>query len=406
MTRISGEMKIATALTTKVDAEGMARELAEQICASLDGRPVDACLLFASAHFEDRLSQLALEIHELVQPRAFIGGTAEAVIHGDHEYEGQPALALWAAHLPEVHAASFHLSEGDLARLDSPAAIHEGLGIPPDAAPHFVLLADPFSFDPSENLLTLLGRLRAAYADRPAIGGLASAGEEPGQNRLIFDGQTLRHGLVGIALWGNVRMDAVVSQGCRPIGHHMVITRAERNVIYELGGKSPLEVVKHLILDIEPRDRKLLQQRGLLVGCVINEYQKEFAAGDFLIRNPIGFDEDSGAMAVNDLIRTGQTVQFHVRDGHSATEDLEARLSTVRQRPPAGALLFTCNGRGTRLFNRRDHDARMVYEVGDHIPVAGCFCAGEIGPIGQRNFLHGHTASIGFFRPAKPDAHA
>lgn len=188
-------------------------------------------------HFEDRLQTLALEIHELLQPHTFIGVTAEAVIGGDQEYECQPALVLWAAHLPGVGVTSFHLSAEDLKRFESPEQLREHLSVPAEPAPDFILLADPFTFDPTPVLLTLLDQLQAAYPGRSAIGGLASGGEAPGQNRLIFDGQTLHHGLVGVGLWGDVHVDTVVSQGCRPIGRHMVVTRADGNVIYELGGK-------------------------------------------------------------------------------------------------------------------------------------------------------------------------
>lgn len=400
------QMRITTAVTAAVDGDDQARILTEQVQAGLGGDAVHLCLLFASAHFEDRLQNLALEIHELLQPRAFIGVTAEAVIGGDQEYECQPALVLWAAHLPGVGVRSFHLSAEDLKRFESPEQLREHLSVPAEPAPDFILLADPFTFDPTPVLLTLLEQLQAAYPGRPAIGGLASGGEAPGQNRLVFDGQTLHHGLVGVGLWGDVHVDTVVSQGCRPIGRHMVVTRADGNVIYELGGKPPLETVKQLLVKLETRDRRLLQRRGLLVGCAINEYQKEFSQGDFLIRNPIGFDSSSGAMAVNDLIRTGQTVQFHVRDGTTASQDLGDMLSMARDVPAAGALLFSCSARGTHLFNRRHHDARAVCDACGGIPLAGFFCAGEIGPVGEQNYVHAHTASIGLFRPARatPDA--
>jgi small ligand-binding sensory domain FIST len=396
-------MRMAVAVVTAVATDAPAEQLAGQVQAALGGGPADLCFAFASAHFEDTLETLAEEIHDRLPARTMAGVTAEAVIVGDHEYECQPALALWAARLPGVHVCSFHLSAEDLERLETPEQLQEHLNVPAGSNPSFILLADPFTFNPTPALLTLLERLEAAYPGRPVLGGLASAADAPGQNRLIFDGQTLRHGLVGVALWGNIHVDTVVSQGCRPIGHHMVVTRADGNIIYELGGRPPLEVVKQMLVEIGPRDRQLLQRRGLLVGRAINEYQPRFAARDFLIRDPLGFDAASGAMAVNDLIRTGQTVQFHVRDGATAAEDLDSMLSTVRRRPAKGALLFTCNGRGTRLFGHRHHDARMVQDAAGAIPAAGFFCAGEIGPVGRRNFLHGHTASIGFFRPTHPE---
>ena len=396
-------MKIATAFTRAIKGDDTALALATHIRSGLGDLPVDLGFIFASAHYEEELQRLALELHELLRARTFVGVTAEGVIHADQEYESQPALAVWAANMPDVTVRSFHLAESDLERLQDPEPFRDHVGAPADVDPNFILLGDPFTFSATPGLVTLLDQLNHVYPGRPVLGGMASAADEPGQNLLVFDGYTLRHGMVGVALWGNINLEMVVSQGCRPIGRHLVVTRADGNIIHELSGQPPLEVVKQLLVNAPARDRLLLQRRGLLVGYAINEYQKEFTQGDFLIRLPIGFDPESGAMAINDLIRTGQTVQFQVRDESSATNDLDHALARERDRPAAGALLFTCNGRGTRLFNHRSHDARMIYDACGALPMAGFFAAGEIAPIGRRSFLNGQTASIGFFRPRTND---
>jgi len=385
-------MKIAAVARHEMGGAEMGRALGDDLLAEFAGERVDLCMLFATAHFEDEIERIVASIHERVRPGAFVGTTGETVIWDSHEYEGRPAMALWGARLPGVDVASFHLSQDDLERLEEPAAWHDYLGVSADREPHFVLLGDPFSF----NILEALERLGAAYPGRPAIGGLASAGDEPGQNVVMFEGQPLRQGMCGVALSGNIVVETVVSQGCRPIGHHMVITGAERNVIREIGGRPPLAVVIETLRECSARDVELARTGGLLVGRVINEQQQNFASGDFLIRNPIGFEQETGALALNDLVRTGQTIQFHVRDGASADDDLTALLAAQPRGPVAGALLFTCNGRGTQLFPERDHDARAVARRSR--PVAGLFCAGEIGPIGPRNYVHAHTASVGFFR--------
>ena len=266
----------------------------------------------------------------------------------------------------------------------------------PEEKPAFILLNDPYSF----NLLDLLERFEKLYPGQPAIGGIASAGEAPGQNTMIFDGQPLHQGLCGVALSGNVRIDTVVSQGCRPIGRHLVITEAERNIIRQLGGQPPLQVLIETLQNCSTHDIELARSGGLLIGRAISEQQPAYARGDFLIRNAIGFEQDTGAMAVNDLVQTGQTIQFHVRDSASAAADLASLLGARPRGMSAGALLFTCNGRGTRLFKDRHHDAMAVTRSGNALPVAGLFCAGEIGPVGLRNYVHGYTASVAFFRPA------
>lgn len=384
---------VATALVDEVECDDLVDELAAEIVEKLGGRSVDVCLLFASPDFADDLADIGPLIHERLGPRAFVGGSGEAVICDKFEYEEQPAIALWAAHLPRARAAAFHVSQDDLERLEEPAAWHEHLGVGRDDAPCFVLLADPFTLD----VLALLDRLGEAYPQRPAIGGISSA-SEPGQNVLIFEGQALRHGACGVALWGEIVLDTVVSQGCRPIGRHLIVTDGEANVIRALGGKPALTMIVETLRECSQRDIHLLRSGGLLIGRAVDERRP----GDFVIRNPIGFDDSSGAMMINDLVRPGQTVQFHVRDRVWAAEGLVSSLGARPRRSAAGALLFTCNGRGRELFRRPHHDARAVARACGARPLAGLFCAGEIAPVGGRNFIHGYSASVGFFCPSDP----
>jgi small ligand-binding sensory domain FIST len=195
-----------------------------------------------------------------------------------------------------------------------------------------------------------------------------------------------------------VTVRTVVSQGCRPIGHPYVVTRGDRNFVEELAGRPALERLRDLARDVDDADRELLRS-GLHVGFVVDEHQADFGRGDFIVRNVLGGDDRSGSLAVGDHVHVGQTLQFHVRDAAAADEDLRELLEAHRDagRRPEGALLFTCNGRGRHLFGVDDHDAAAVAEVLGTIPTAGMFCAGEIGPVGGRNFLHGFTASLALF---------
>lgn len=390
-------MRIATAVSHSDRPEEVAAHLSEAVGLGLDGQRVDLCMLFASAHYEEQIDSLTQHLTERLGPRAFVGATAEAVICGEREYERQPAVVIWAASLPGVTASAFHLTQEDLERLNTPEGLAEHIGVSAADRPYFLLMGDPFS----TNISQLLTRMEAAFPGRPCIGGMASAGERPGQNRLIFNGAVLQRGISGVELHGNLQIDTLVSQGCRPIGRHMVITRGEQNLIHQLGGRAARTALEETLRECPPADLDLIRTRGLLIGRVINEYQPNFGPGDFLIRNPLGFDE-SGALAVNDFVRTGQTVQFHVRDGRSAGEDLDALLGESSGPGASGALLFTCNGRGTRLFSAPHRDARAVADACGAPPLAGFFAAGEIGPVGRRNFVHGHTASIAFFRASDP----
>jgi small ligand-binding sensory domain FIST len=230
---------------------------------------------------------------------------------------------------------------------------------------------------------------------------MASGGAQPGENRLLLGAQTHAEGAVAVHVSGPVRLKTVVSQGCRPIGRPLVVTKAERNIIYELGGK-PALVQLRAIFDTLPTSEQRLVQRALHVGRVVSEYQDRFDQGDFLVRNVLGIDAASGAIAIGDYLRPGQTVQFHIRDEHAADAELAQLLSAAKQAsgsPPAGALLFTCNGRGTRMFSQPHHDAAAVERAFGPIPLAGFFAQGELGPIGQHNFIHGFTASIGLLLP-------
>ncbi|MCX7620196.1 MAG: FIST C-terminal domain-containing protein, partial [Acidimicrobiales bacterium] len=255
---------------------------------------------------------------------------------------------------------------------------------------HLLLLADPASF-PIEDLLALTA---ARHPRLTIIGGVASAGFAPGANRLVLDGHSFDDGAVGVLLPTDaINLETVVSQGCRPIGDPFTVTRAERNVVFEIAGRPALEKLVQ-ILGTLPEAERQLARSGLYIGLVIDEHKLDFDRGDFLVRNVIGVDHESGAVAVNDLVPLGATVQFQVRDAEAADDDLRALL---KGRDAAAALVFTCNGRGTRLFGEPDHDARVITDLTGSRATAGMFCAGEIGPIGGRSFLHGFTASMAIF---------
>jgi small ligand-binding sensory domain FIST len=232
-----------------------------------------------------------------------------------------------------------------------------------------------------------------------AIGGMASGSQSPGENRFVLNGAVYDSGAVAVELEGPVKIRTVVSQGCRPIGRSLIVTKVDQNIIRELGRRPALEVFRAVFADLPDEDRARVQQ-GLHIGRVINEYQETFERGDFLVRNVMGAD-DAGGVAITDVVRVGQTVQFHVRDADTADEDLRSLLNRARQNRRgagvAGALLFTCNGRGSRLFSTPDHDVSTIHAIEGKIPVAGFFAMGEIGPVGGQNFVHGFTASIALF---------
>jgi small ligand-binding sensory domain FIST len=258
-----------------------------------------------------------------------------------------------------------------------------------------IMLADPFSF-PADGLLAELNDEPGAPA---VVGGLASGGTRPGEHRLFAGTDVVEEGAVAIALQG-ARMRTVVSQGCLPIGPEMVITAAEGSTVLELAGMPALMKLQEVVEALEPGERALALD-GLLAGLVIDENTPDYERGDFLVRAIQGGDRDTGALVVGERVRVGQTMRFHVRDAASADDDLRAALREVRggdgHGEPGGALLFSCNGRGTRMFPTDDHDATAIADELARIPAAGLFCNGEIGPVGGRSFLHAFTATMVLF---------
>ena len=360
-------------------------ETAGQILDQLDGDDPDLVFCFASPHFVGVFDDVAHALRQLLTPKVFLGGTAVSIIGGAHEIEDEPALSVFAAVLPDAVLTPVALS---VEETPDGTAVVGWPDLPSDPST-LLLFADPFTFPVD-------GFLRRLDDDRPGlavIGGLASAGGRPGTNRLGLDDAIVAAGAVGVFLEG-VDVETVVSQGCRPIGDAFVVTRAERNFVEELGGKPAMARLQELAANATDDERELLQ-RGLHMGLVVDEHKAEFVRGDFLVRNVLGADQESGAVAVGDRVSVGQTVQFHVRDAAAADEDLREMLAGVDAR---AALVFTCNGRGRHLFGVPDHDAGLVDQLLGPIPAAGAFCAGEIGPVGGRNFLHGFTASLALFR--------
>ncbi len=360
------------------------------------GRACDLAVVFASGHHLGMAKWLLSEVHERLEPRALIGCGAGGTVAGGSELEDTPGVVVWAGSMPGAELETMHVTaerDADGFRLlGMPESLAEDVGEP--AADEFVIaFCDPFSF-PAEELLAALERSRPHV---PVLGGLASASFAGGAV-LMRDGDVHTDGAVAVRLRG-VEVLPCVSQGAGPVGPEMTITRAEANVIAELAGKPAMERLGEVISALPERERELASS-GVLVGLVIDENRPEYGRGDFLVRPIIGADRESGAIAIGEPVRIGQTVRLQVRDAASADEDLREALRAQAQAlgsdGAAGALLFTCNGRGSHMFDMPDHDASAL-EDALGAPTAGFFCAGEIGPVGGRNFLHGFTATMAVF---------
>ena len=378
--------RFASALSQHPIAANAVGEAAGEILEHLDGEGCDLAVCFASTHHVGAFEDIGPALRNILEPRVLVGGTAVAVAGGPHEIEENPALTVFAARLDGATLTPVTLrvqETPDGAALTGWPSLDQSPG-------SLLLFADPFTFPVD----AFLQRVNRDLPGLQIIGGLASAAGSPGGNRLVLDDHVVDEGAVGVFVdGGGIQVRTLVSQGCRPIGRPYVVTRGDQNLIEELGGKPAIERLQELAGAASEEERELLR-RGLHVGLVVDEHKAEFSRGDFLVRNLLGADESSGALAVGEQVSVGQTVQFHVRDAGAADEDLREMLTGV---DAEAALLFTCNGRGRHLFTVPDHDAGMVENLLGPIPLAGAFCAGEIGPVGGRNFLHGFTASLALF---------
>jgi small ligand-binding sensory domain FIST len=388
---------ISVGLSEEFDTVSAAGEAADRARAGLDG-DCDLCLVFASAPHLPMAKWLLSEVQDRLGPRNLIGCGAGGTLAQGREMEEGPGLVVWAASLPGAEVGTMHLSaerDGEGFRLLGLPEELAGPGSEEATGPGdaFISLCDPFSF-PSELLLETLERARPRT---PVLGGLASA-SFAGGTVLLRDGDVHSDGAVAAALSG-VEVLPCVSQGAVPVGAEMTITAAEGNVIAELAGKPAMERLGEVIASLPERERELAAA-GVLLGIVIDENRPSYERGDFLVRPIVGADRESGAVVTGERVRVGQTIRLHVRDAASADQDLREALRAQAQalggQGAAGALLFTCNGRGSNMFEVPDHDAAAI-EDSLGAPAAGFFCAGEIGPVGGRNFLHGFTATMAVF---------
>jgi small ligand-binding sensory domain FIST len=384
-------VRIGTGLSTSPDPRAGALEATLTAREGLNGAPCDLAIVFASGTHLAAPEAVLEAVHEGLAPGELVGCAAGGVIVARREVEEGTAVAVWAAQLDGGSAGTFHavveeIEEGTGALAGMPEL---------DGADAAILLADPATF-PTDAVLRFLSESAPAV---PVVGGLASARVAGGATALFLGEEVVDEGAVGVRLDG-VELLPCVSQGAAPIGPELTITAADGHLITELAGKPALEKLRETIEALPPGDLALVQG-GLLMGIVVDVNKPDYVQGDFLVRGLMGADPDTGQVAVAAEVHPGQVVRLHARDAASADRDLREALSmrmrALGGRPPAGALLFSCNGRGRGLFGHGDHDAETVADELAGAPAAGFFAAGEIGPVGGETFLHGFTATVAVF---------
>ncbi len=397
-------MKWASAISTQDNIESAIEEATEKILSQLEGKSADLSVIFVSPHFAEHYNKIPSMIGKRLKPGLLFGCSGGGIIGAGQEAEQQPAFSITCAHLPGVTIQPIQNETTELPNQDTgPSVWRDWLGVPVESQPNFIFLADPFSFRGEE----FLSGVDFAYPNSKKVGGLASGAQSQGGNALYLGDKVYTEGLIGVALSGNIELDTIVAQGCRPIGHAMQITKCKQNMLLGLDNVPPMEVLQKINESLNENDRDLMKT-SLFLGIEMDPFKEDPGQGDFLIRNLMGVDHQSGGLAIGTLLREGQLVQFHLRDKVMSAKDLELMLARYQSGGKAddacGALLFSCLGRGQHLYGKRNHDTDMFKDKIGEVPLGGFFCNGEIGPVGKTTFLHGYTSSFGIFRPQPGNA--
>jgi len=388
-------MKWASTYSNDLQLETAIGDCAWVIGEAFGGKAPDLVLIFLTPHYAEGFDSVPELVARHLKAAHLVGCTGEGVIGGGRELEFQATVAMTAAVLPDVSLSTFHLTHTEPEDL-APATLAKKVPFPAENGPSFLLFSDPFTF-PTEPFLS---KMDLAFPFSQKVGGLASGANRPGFTALFQDGVMHRKGMVGVAFDGNLTIDSVVAQGCRPIGTPLFVTACRRTQIQALNDGLPREVLQALYDSLSPDDQALFQNE-LFLGIEMKPDETVVDSGDFLIRNILGMTEQ-GYLQVGAHLNENTAIQFHLRDKRASHEDLEHQLvrygEISKSTGPQGALLFSCLGRGSRFYGESDHDIRLFQETIGSIPVGGFFCSGEIGPVQGITYLHGYTSSFALFR--------
>lgn len=394
-------MRWASAIDTDVVLSTAVTHAAAKVFAGLGNQEPDLLTVFVSAHHAGRFEELTGLLLKEFESAFLFGCCAIGVIGGGKEVEDRPCVSLTGAVLPGVRMKGVHLDAAQVPPLYAEQRVWEDtMHLTASQQPSFLILADPFSFETE----TFVRGLDRVYPSAPKVGGLASGARQVGGTALYLGNEIHRSGAIVLALTGNVQIDTVVAQGCRPVGDPMFVTVAHENLIRELDGHAPRDVLAQLFEQLPLADRELFSQ-SLFLGLAMRPDATQYVPGDFLIRNILGMDPQSGALWVNAHVPANSVVQFHLRDASASAYDLERALTHYRRSTlsaaSSGALLFSCAGRGYGLYGQSDHDSNAFRRLIADVPIGGFFGNGEIGPVHNATYLHGYTSAFAVFSERK-----
>jgi small ligand-binding sensory domain FIST len=392
---VNSEFSAAAYWQNDFDEAGL-RRWAEKLHAQLGAQPVSLGLVFMSPKFFPH-AQATLEILRVHARIPLLAGcSSTSLVAGSREIENATGIVLALYSLPGADLKGFRFTQTQVDEADGADYWPLESGVEAKRTNGWLAFIDPFHLDAE----SWIRSWNAAYAPVPVFGGLASGVFSDQTTQVYLNGEVFEDGGVAISVGGGVKLSGVISQGCTPIGETWTLTRVEQNLIHQIANRPAYAVLAETVQKLSPADQQ--KARGnLFIGLVVNEYLEDFHRGDFLVRNLIGGDPNSGVLAVGALPRAGQTMQFHRRDAAAATQDMDELLERAKEKLGGttiyGGCLCCCNGRGKNLFGTANHDAELVQNELGPIGLAGFYGNGEIGPVGEKNYLHGFTASLALF---------
>jgi small ligand-binding sensory domain FIST len=400
MEKAQAVAKAQAALAVNVDWQLAVKDALKQLASFGE---IDLLFMFASSGYRLHFEEIVRQIYNGSGAKMLLGCSGQAIIGKEREIEDTPAISLLALSLPGAELRPVHFTNSELAEVTDTLAptfahyLDSGTGLNSLDINAWLLIADPFTMRNSDLMLDAFMKL---YPGRPIMGGMASGNVRLQQTQLFMNDRLLEEGTLALAVGGDYTLRPVVSQGATPIGETEMVTASENNMVGGISGKLAFQVLTDTIKGLNPTQLEKFRRQPL-VGLAVDEYKSDFGRGDYIIRQLMGVDPKNGVIAIGDYPRIGQTIQFQMRDAVGADEDLRLLLGKAKhelgESKPVGGLLFSCNGRGSHMFDTPDHDAATIAEVFDNMPLAGFFCNGEIGPIGSKTFLHSFTASLGLF---------
>ncbi len=374
--------------------EAIVQKSAAMLRTELGQNPTFA-VVFATPHYMDQLHDFIEVIRVHGHVPLVVGTSAWGLVGRTSEVEGAPGFSMMFFAMPGIKLTPIEIEADSFQKIDQPKTWSKWSQVDPEEVKLWMAFIDPFQF-PIEDWLEEWSQ---SYPGVPVFGGLAS-GNPQEQRATVFHNDKIISGALALALDGDFGVQCLVSQGCRPIGEPLTITKVNENVLYSLGSLPALEVLNTVYEELPIADKKIAQGH-IFAGLAMSEYVDDFKSGDFLIRNIFGADPNTGAVSIGAFPRVGQTLQYQLRDAQTASDDFRSLLLKAEEDlggcTPFGALICTCTGRGEKLFKSSHHDAQMIDQIFPGISLAGFFGNGEIGPVGERSYAHGYSVSVVLF---------